>query len=53
MIGTNRGNPVALDPKSRAGQAFRNIAKRLAGEEVPFLDLDAGSGFWSRLLGRK
>lgn len=55
IIGTNRGNPVALDPKSRAGQAFRNIAKRLNGEDVPFLDLDAGAGLWARLtnLGRK
>ena len=53
IVGTNRGNPVAMDPKSRAGQAFRNIARRMRGEEVPFLDLDAGSGFWSRLMGRK
>jgi septum site-determining protein MinD len=55
IIGTNRGNPVALEPKSRAGQAFRNIAKRLNGEDVPFLDLDAGTGLWARLtkLGRK
>ena len=55
IIGTNRGNPVALDPKSRAGQAFRNIAKRLKGEDVPFMDLEAGSGLWARLtkLGRK
>ena len=53
IVGTNRGNPVAMDPKSRAGQAFRNIARRMRGEEVPFLDLDAGSGFWSRMLGRK
>ena len=52
IVGTNRGNPVALEPKSRAGQAFRNIARRLNGEEVPFLDLETG-GFWSRLLGRK
>lgn len=55
IVGTNRGNPVALEPKSRAGQAFRNIAKRLSGEDVPFLDLDAGNGLWARLtkLGRK
>jgi septum site-determining protein MinD len=53
IVGTNRGNPVALEPKSRAGQAFRNIARRLRGDEIPFLDLDAGNGFWSRLLGRK
>ncbi|MBV6395102.1 MAG: Septum site-determining protein MinD [Anaerolineales bacterium] len=53
IVGTNRGNPVALEPKSKAGQAFRNIARRLQGEEVPFLDLEAGNGFWSRWLGRK
>jgi septum site-determining protein MinD len=55
IVGTNRGNPVALEPKSRAGQAFRNIAKRMRGEDVPFLDLEAGAGLWSRLtkLGRK
>lgn len=55
IVGTNRGNPVALEPKSRAGQAFRNIAKRLSGEDVPFLDLNAGTGLWARLskLGRK
>ncbi len=55
IVGTNRGNPVALEPKSRAGQAFRNIAKRLNGEEVPFMDMEAGTGLWSRLtrMGRK
>jgi septum site-determining protein MinD len=56
IISSNRGAPVALDPKSRAGQAFRNIAKRLRGEKVPFLDLDHTGGFWQRLqrlAGRK
>ena len=56
IIGSNRGAPVAFDPKSRAGQAFRNIAKRLRGENVPFLDLDQPEGFWQRLqrlAGRK
>ena len=55
IVGTNRGNPVALEPKSRAGQAFRNIAKRMGGENVPFMDLEAGNGLWARLskLGRK
>src|SRR4030095_2975141 len=32
LVGSNRGAPVALDQKSRAGQAFRNIARRLKGE---------------------
>ena len=56
IIASNRGAPVAADGKSRAGQAFRNIAKRLKGETVPFLDLDAQGGLWDRiqrLTGRK
>jgi septum site-determining protein MinD len=47
---------VALDQKSRAGQAFRNIARRLKGETVPFIDWENQGGFWERiqrLTGRK
>lgn len=56
IIGSNRGAPVVTDGKSRAGTAFRNIAKRLQGEDVPFLDLAPQSGLWNaiqRLAGRK
>lgn len=56
IIGSNRGTPVVTDAKSRAGQAFRNIAKRIQGEDVPFMDLDQQGGLWSaiqRLTGRK
>jgi septum site-determining protein MinD len=56
IIGSNRGAPVVTEPKSRAGQAFRNIAKRLQGQEVPFMDLDQQSGLWGtiqKLTGRK
>lgn len=56
IVGSNRGAPVVNEPKSRAGQAFRNIARRLQGQEVPFMDLEPQSGLWSaiqRLAGRK
>lgn len=49
VTSTNRGTPVVLDGKSRAGQAFRNIARRLEGEKVPFMDLDEEAGFFGRL----
>ena len=49
VMAGNRGSPVALDPKSRAGQAFRNIAKRLQGEDVPLMKLEAQNGFLGRL----
>lgn len=56
IISSNRGAPVAYDQKSRAGQAFRNIARRLKGETVPFIDWENQGGFWDRLqrlAGRK
>ncbi|MFN3307575.1 MAG: septum site-determining protein MinD [Anaerolineales bacterium] len=49
IISTNRGVPVALDGKSRAGQAFRNIASRLRGEKVPFVELEEQSGLLSQI----
>ena len=46
---SNRGTPIALEGEGLAGQAFRNIASRIAGEEVPFIDLEANQGFLDRL----
>ena len=48
ILASNRGMPLAMDGKSRAGQAFRNISRRLNGEDVPFLDLESHS-LWARL----
>ncbi len=39
----NRGQPVVLDDRSMAGRAFRNVARRLQGEEVPFVPLKSPS----------
>ncbi len=49
ITGANRGMPVVLNGKSKAGQAFNNIARRLNGETVPFLDLDDEGSFFGRL----
>lgn len=46
---SNSGIPVTLNEGSRAGIAFRNIARRLLGEDVPFMDLDENKGFFQRL----
>lgn len=50
VISTNRGQPIVLNGKTKAGQAFQNIARRLKGEEVPFLDLEEKQDFFSRLF---
>jgi septum site-determining protein MinD len=39
IVSTNRGEPIVNDKRSKAGQAFRNICRRILGEEVPFLEL--------------
>jgi septum site-determining protein MinD len=49
IVGTNRGSPIALETKSKAGQAFRNIALRLQGQDVPFIDLDNQGSLWTRI----
>ena len=43
IISTNRGEPAVSENKSMAGQAYRNITRRILGEDVPFMDL-AGQG---------
>ena len=46
---TNKGEPLTLSSKTMAAEAFRNIAARITGEDVPFIDLDASpsGGFFS------
>jgi septum site-determining protein MinD len=34
---------------SSAGEAFRHVARRLEGEDVPFMDLSVKPTFMSRL----
>lgn len=49
VVSTNRGEPAVLDANSWAGQAYRNIAKRIMGENVPFISLDVDDGVFGRL----
>lgn len=48
VVATNQGEPV-IGMNSLAGKAYLNICKRLAGEEVPFLNLDVHTGFFGKL----
>jgi len=49
IISTNRGRPAALDNNSPAGKAFRNIARRVMGEDVPFMAIRESPGFLDRI----
>ncbi|MGI6224879.1 MAG: septum site-determining protein MinD [Peptococcales bacterium] len=56
VVSTNKGEPAVLDVNSRAGQAYRNIAKRITGQEVPLINLEYEEGLVNklkRLLGLK
>lgn len=45
IVSTNRGEPLVLsETPSTAGTAFSNIARRLEGETVEFLDLNPNNG---------
>lgn len=52
LVSSNRGAPAAMDDKNRAGQAFRDIARRLKGEDVPFMSLEDKQGFFQKLAAR-
>lgn len=47
VVGTNQGETV-IGLKAPAGQAYKNVCHRLVGEEVPFMNLSKGNGFFSR-----
>ncbi len=49
IVSTNRGEPVILNDKSQSGQAYRNIASRIMGQEVPLLELENTNSFKSKL----
>jgi septum site-determining protein MinD len=37
---SNNGEPIAMDPSSKAAISYRNIARRILGESVPLQSLD-------------
>jgi len=49
VVSTNRGEPAVLDVQSKAGEAYRNISRRIAGEDVPIMPLEVNEGIMARL----
>jgi septum site-determining protein MinD len=49
IVSTNKGEPVVNSDSSLAGQAYRNVAKRLTGEAVPFMNLDEPTSWIDKL----
>ena len=51
LSASNSGVPVTLNMQSKAGMAFNNVARRVIGEDVPFMNLDENPGIFQRLVG--
>lgn len=60
ITSTNKGDPIVNDENSLAGKAYNNVAKRIIGEDVPFLNLEEDNGvlakvkkFFSKMIGKE
>ena len=49
IVSTNKGEPIVNDEKSLAGMAYGNVARRIMGEDVPFINLDEPKGFIAKI----
>ncbi len=49
VVATNQGEPVT-GTSTLAGTAYRNISRRITGEEVPLMDLSAKKPFFRRIF---
>ena len=48
VVSTNQGEPLS-GKNSQAETEYQNIARRLLGEEIPFMDISVKKGVFSRL----
>ncbi|MFI3299986.1 MAG: septum site-determining protein MinD [Candidatus Gastranaerophilales bacterium] len=60
ITSTNKGEPIVNDEKSLAGRAYHNVAKRIIGEDIPFMNLEEEVSvvakvkkFFSGLIGKE
>lgn len=49
ITSTNKGEPIVNDENSLAGRAYRNVAHRIMGEEVSFLNLEEETSFMTKV----
>jgi len=49
VVSTNRGEPIVNANDTMAAKAFTNAARRITGEDVPFMKLEVNQSFFGRL----
>ncbi|KGR74434.1 septum site-determining protein MinD [Ureibacillus sinduriensis] len=48
---SNKGEPIVMDPNSKASLGYRNIARRILGESVPLMSIEDNSkGMFKKLI---
>jgi septum site-determining protein MinD len=51
IVATNRGEPAVLVPKSVAGRAYEDAARRILGEDIPHTGAKTSQGVLQKLSG--
>jgi septum site-determining protein MinD len=51
IVSTNRGQPVALDPASEVGEAYRTIARRITGQDTAAPEIPREKTLFGKLFG--
>ena len=49
VTSTNKGMPIAFQPRTVIGEAFHRISERIQGFEVPFMDIETDGGFFAKM----
>lgn len=49
VMSTNRGEPAVFKDGALSGMAFKNISKRIIGEDIEFLEFDVQETFFEKL----
>lgn len=50
IVSTNKGEPIVNNTENaKAGVAYNNVARRIMGEDVPFMDLDTPTGWFDKI----
>lgn len=51
IVSTNKGEPIALDPASSTGEAYRKIAGRIVGTDTSAPEIPREASFFDKLFG--
>jgi septum site-determining protein MinD len=51
IVSTNKGEPIALDPASSTGEAYRKIAGRIVGTDTSTPEIPREVSFFGKLFG--